>query len=227
MYIICGDNIPESSKRVEEIIQTKISAGQKIVRLDANNLKVENLRQELSPADLFGNSNFICLSGLLSANKKKSQTQIIDFLKKSDQSNLLLYETKAVHPATIKQFKNAQIENFKVSIDIFKFLEKLYPNQASQLLHQYQELVSKGAEPEYLFAMILRQVRLLISIRSSSSSLKLPQFALSKLRQQSQAYTLEKLLEKHKELYSIEANIKTGKTSADMTTLLENFLINL
>lgn len=225
MYIICGENIPESSKRLSQIIESKKKAGDKIINLDISSIKLETLRQELMPTDLFGNSNFVCLTGLFSTAKKKLQKQTIDFLKKNSFDNLVLYETKAVHPSTLRSFKSATVENFKISSQIFSFLEKLSPNQKSVLIAQYQQLLGEGNKPEYLFAMILRQTRLMISMKFSPSKIKLPAFVVNKLKAQTSHFSPNQLLNLHHKLYLIDTNIKSGKTQLDLNTLLENFFL--
>ena len=227
MIICCGENTLESSKKLQEIVASKKEQGFAIVNLDAQNTKIETLRQELMPNDLFGNSNLVCLSGLFSITKKKIQTQIISFLKENPPENLILFETKAVHPSTLRQFKNATIYNFKIETDIFKFLEKISPNTKGDLIKHYQELIKNKTEPEYIFAMVLRQIRLMLTYKTKPSSVKLPQFAVSKLKYQSQGFSLEKLLALHHGLYRIEKNIKTGKTSLNLETLLLNLFYEI
>ncbi len=227
MYILHGENNLASSKRLVELCDQQKNLGNKVINLDANNLKLENLRQELEPADLFGNSNFVCLNGLLSGTKKKSQEKIIQFLKTENYQNLLLYETKGIHAATIKQFKGAVVENFKVEVDIFRFLDKLNPTQKENLLTCFNDLLTKKTEPEFIFAMLTRQVRQLIIAKTNPKQLKAPPFAINKLKQQAGSFTLEQLLNMHADLYHIDLVIKTGKTQLDLKTLLTNFFLQL
>lgn len=227
MYILHGENNLASSQRLVEICDQQKSLGNKIINLDASNLKLETLRQELEPTDLFGNRNFICLSGLLSGSKKKSQEKIIQFLKVENLQNTLLYETKAIHPSTLKQFKGAIVENFKIEVDIFKFLDKINPNQKESLVASFQELLAKNTEPEFIFAMVLRQIRQLIIAKTNPVQLKAPPFAINKLKQQTSFFSLDQLLDIHEELYYIDLSIKTGKTQLDLKTLLGNFFLQL
>lgn len=227
MYILHGENNPESSKKLVEIIENQKSIGNTVISLESNSLKLETLRQELEPADLFGNSNFVILSGLLAGGKKKSQEKIIQYLKTENHQNLLLYETKSIHPSTLRQFKNATIENFKVEVDIFRFLEKIHPNQKNALLASYNDLLAKKSEPEFIFAMLTRQVRQLIIAKTNPKQLKAPPFAINKLKQQAGSFTLDQILNMHADLYHIDLAIKTGKTQLDLKTLLTNFFLQL
>ncbi len=227
MYILHGENNLASSKRLVEITQQQINLGNKVISLDANNLKLENLRQELEPTDLFGNTNFICLTGLLSGTKKKSQEKIIQFLKTQNYQNLLLYETKSIHASTLKQFKGAVVESFKIEVDIFRFLEKVDPRQKENLTASFQDLLVKKTEPEFIFAMMVRQMRLLITAKINPSQLKLPGFAINKLKSQAQGFSQDRLLDLYESLYKIDLGVKTGKTQLDLKTLLSNFFLQL
>lgn len=224
MIIIIGENTVESSKRLVEICDEYKAKGVAVNNFDQSELSLSKLRQELSPADLFGNTSFIVIKGLLSGAKSKNKDRLIDFLKKQTPQNVLLYETKNIHPSTARQFKGAVIENFKVELNIFKFVEKIIPNNSKSTLVAYNDLISKGAEPEYIFAMILRQIRLLVQIKTSPNLVTLPPFSQNILRSQAQKFTTENLLDLHQKLYQIEVGIKSGKNPLDLNSLLAHFL---
>ncbi len=224
MIILHGDNIVESSKKLNLLIEEYKSQGHQINSFDQSELTLGRLRQELSPADLFGTTSFLIIRGLLSGAKSKSKDKIIEYLKEAKPANLLLYETKAVHASTVNQFKGATIENFKVEINIFKFLEKISPDNTTTLLSGYNDLIQKGAEPEFIFAMTVRQFRLLIQCKSSPNLLKLAPFSLRALQYQSQKFSLDNLLDSFQKLYEIERGIKTGKNPLDLNNLFLHFL---
>ena len=224
MLILYGENTIDSSQRLVAICDEIKAEGTQVIFFDQSELTLGRLRQELSPVDLFGNSSFLVIRNLLSGTKSKNKDKLIDYLKKTNSASVLLFESKKVHPSTIKQFKGATTENFKVEINIFKFLEKITPGNTSSLLTNYQELLQKGAEPEYIFAMLVRQVRLLIQAKSTPHLLKLPAFSQRLLQSQAQKFTLDTLLNFHQDLYAIERGIKTGKSPLDMNNLLLHFL---
>lgn len=227
MFIIHGDDTAKSSNRLVEILKDINDKGMSVISLTADNLKLETLRQELSPSDLFGNKNFVSLSGLLSGTKKKSKLKIIDFLKHTKPDNILLYESKAVHPSTIRQFSGAIVDNFKVDSNIFKFLENIRPGSGVDLTKKFEEILESDVDAEFIFAMLVRQVRLLINSKDGSGTLKLPAFAVTKLKVQSNLFTMDQLLNLHKNIYEIELGIKTGKNNLGLKTLLHNLLLHI
>jgi DNA polymerase-3 subunit delta len=101
---------------------------------------------------------------------------------------------------------------------------------AASLLHQK---LGEGTDPFYLFAMIVRQFRLLIQIKelaeegqrppAIAKSLKLHSFVVGKLYQQSNAFTLEQLERVYEHLLQVDVDVKTGR--ADMVTSLD-LLVN-
>jgi DNA polymerase III delta subunit len=224
MIILHGENTVESSKRLVSISEDFKNKGVQVNNFEQNELTVGKLRQELSPADLFGNTSFLIIKGLLSGAKSKSKDKIIDYLKSENPQNVLLFEPKSVHPSTVKQFKGATVESFKVDINIFKFVEKVIPNDTKSLLFAYEDLIGKGAEPEYIFAMLVRQIRILIQLKTSPHLVKLNPYSAAPLKSQAQKFTTDQLLDLHEKLYQIERGIKTGKNPLLLSTLLPHFL---
>lgn len=224
MIILHGENTVDSSKRLVELTDSFKAKGEQVNNFDINELTIGKLRQELSPTDLFGNSSYLVIKGLLSGVKSKNKDKIINYLKTESPANVLLYEPKSIHPSTVKQFKGAVIESFKIDINIFKFVEKIFPHNSKNILNSYNDILIKGAEPEYIFAMIVRQIRLLIQIKTSPNFIKLPPFSVSNLKGQAQKFELDYLLKLHQDLYSIEVGIKAGKNPLDINSLLSHFL---
>lgn len=103
--------------------------------------------------------------------------------------------------------------------------------QAATLLHHK---LGEGADPFYLFAMIVRQFRLLIQIKELSEGgqrppaiaqeLHIHPFVAGKLHQQSQRFSLAQLEQIYAHLLDTDVGVKTGR--ADMTIAL-NLLIAL
>jgi DNA polymerase-3 subunit delta len=90
--------------------------------------------------------------------------------------------------------------------------------RAAQLIHN---LLDHGHEPLYLFAMIVRQFRLLIQIKelvsegldppAISKEIKLHPYPTRKLYHQARNFSLEQLEHVHRRLLEIDIQIKTGQ----------------
>lgn len=101
--------------------------------------------------------------------------------------------------------------------------------QAAVLLHHK---LTEGADPFYLFAMIVRQFRLLIQVKElMEDGLKPPaiakaagihSFVAGKLFQQSQHFSLAQLEQIYAHLLETDVGVKTGR--ADMVTSLNLFV---
>ena len=93
--------------------------------------------------------------------------------------------------------------------------------KAARLVHN---LLDHGNDPLYLFAMIVRQFRLLIQIKelaleglspqAISEAIKLHPFPTRKLYTQSRNFKLEQLERVHRQLLEFDVQIKTGQINA-------------
>ncbi len=227
MHIIHGDNTILSYKKLILLQEEYLRVGRTIISLDPSSLTLTQLRQELSPQDLFGNSNLIVISNLLSSAKSAKKEKILDFLESQNSDSLILYEGKAINLNSLRRFKGAKVETFKLETYIFKFLDLLKPGNTRNIISGYTKLVAEGSEPEYIFAMILRQVRLLIQTKTKYGGIKISPYAKKYLDQQASLFSLDKLLELHSKLYQIELGVKSGSNPINFESLLENFLQNL
>jgi DNA polymerase III subunit delta len=99
---------------------------------------------------------------------------------------------------------------------------------AAQLL---QQKVNEGMEPFQLFAMFIRQFRLLIQVKELADAghrppeiaktLRLPGFVAGKLHQQCQRFSMAQLEQIYDHLLEIDLGVKTGRT--EIVTALELF----
>ena len=110
---------------------------------------------------------------------------------------------------------------------MWSLLDQLSTKQKNKnaLLKRAKESInSDGAE--FVFLMILRQIRMLIQVKEGQS-LKIAPFMLSKLNKQSQEFSLEKLLSLHKQLYQIDQKQKESKGLLSLEAELDLFLFNM
>jgi DNA polymerase-3 subunit delta len=103
---------------------------------------------------------------------------------------------------------------------------------AARLLHQK---LREGADPFRLFAMFVRQFRLLIQVKELQEegsqlheiveTIKIHNFVAGKLSQQSKNFSLSQLEQIYAHLLEIDVGVKTGKI--DMTTALDLFVAGI
>jgi DNA polymerase-3 subunit delta len=111
---------------------------------------------------------------------------------------------------------------------IFDLVDALGGRQGKQAAVLLNRKLAEGTDPFYLFAMIVRQFRLLIQIRelgedglrppAIAQRLRIHPFVAGKLHQQCQRFTLPQLEEIYAHLLETDVGVKTGQ--AEMTTAL-------
>lgn len=219
MIIIHGENNIASYNYLSEIAVGQI--------YDASQLTLTKLRQLTQPQDLFGNTGQIIIKDLFSGTKSISKEACIKYLTENQDLSVVIYEKKAIVAATLKKFSKSDIKLFKIENTIFKFLDTIKPGSQSQILREYQKLLKNNSEPEYLFAMVLRQVRLLIQVKSDPKSLNLAPYPARLLTTQANYFDLNKLLDMHHQLYKIERGTKSGLLPGGLEMHLQHFLLNI
>jgi DNA polymerase-3 subunit delta len=110
--------------------------------------------------------------------------------------------------------------------DLVDAIGSRHGRSAAQLLHKK---LSEGADPFYLFSMVVRQFRLLIQVKELAENghspadiaktLKIHSFPAGKLHVQSKNFSLAQLEQIYRHLLEMDVGVKTGRT--DMVTALE------
>lgn len=196
--------------------------GMAIVSLEPSELDITQLRQYLS-AGLFGPTDALVIKNILSTTKSKSKEKILDLLKGELSDKIVIYESKNISATVLKPFGKHKIESFSISPIIFKFVDCLRPHNSRQILLGWKKLLDTGHEPEYIFSMVVRQVRLLIQAKSGPSYLKMAPYPKKLVMAQSDYFTLNSLLSLHSRLLEIDMKIKTGTSTLDLEHLLPSF----
>ncbi len=117
---------------------------------------------------------------------------------------------------------------FVAESSIFELVDAVgirHGGSAAQLL---QNKLNEGTDPSYLFAMIVRQFRLLIQVKElaengakpavAAKELKIHSYVAGKIYQQSHNFSLAQLEQIYERLLEIDIEVKTGQT--DLTTAL-------
>lgn len=227
MIIIHGDDSLSSYKRLSELLENRKGQGLEIIVKDGAELDLATLHQEVGGEDLFGGESVLVIKSLLSGIKSKQKDGLIGALIKLTAAEIILYEPKEISLTVLKPFVKAQIEAFNISPVIFKFLDVLHPGNTRVILQAWNRLLELGHEPEYVFSMVVRQIRLLIQAKSGASYLKLSPYPKKLLTAQAGYFTLSQLLDHHHQLYEIDKRIKTGLSSLPLDQLLLQFFYRI
>ncbi len=126
----------------------------------------------------------------------------------------------------------ALLSPYAAEASIFDLVDAIGNRNSKKAAQLLQQKHSEGADPFYLFNMIVRQFRLLIQVKevaaagkrppAISQELKMHSFVVGKLYQQSQGFSLPQLEQIYHHLLDIDVGVKTGRQ--DMTTAL-NLLV--
>lgn len=223
MIILHGEDANKSYGRLVAITDDLKSKQVEVVTQDAVDIDITNLRQELGSSGLFGASKCFVIKNLLNSTKSKNKDKLIEVLNQETGHEIILWENKGITATVLKKFPKAKIESYSISPVIFKFLDSLRPHNSRNVLLSWKKLQSEGTEPEFVFAMLVRQTKLLIQAKSDPTFIKLAPYPTRLIKEQSTYFTLDHLLDLYQKLYDIDVKLKTGLGGNTMDNLLVNF----
>lgn len=231
--LIHGDNTVTSRKYLTDQIDTLKKQGAKdLIRLDGKTLTLTDLRQALESKSLFSTDKLVVIERLLSRPRSKEKTQLINNLAKSYQlkatSSVILWEAKLATSANLKLLKSFSPQLFKTPKSIFTFLDALLPKNPKITLTAFHQAINQEA-PELVFYLLHRRVADLIVASDPKAFDKLPSapWQKSRLRSQSQRFSLQELLKLHHQLLHIDVATKTGKNILPLASQLDLLLAKL
>lgn len=226
MHILHGEHTIKSRNRLTELTQDARSKGQDVFRFSAKELTPALVEENLASSSLFGTEKIVVFEEVHSLPKSQKKDQLIKMLAAASDQPIILWEKRTLTPTMLKPFKNAKIEEFKLSSVLFRWLDSLgtSTNKTKQLQELHEIYVADGAE--FCFAMLARQVRLLISAKDDGQ-LKGAPFIVSKLRKQAHGFTLEKLLSTHKQLLQFDLAHKQSQTRQTLEQELDLLIYTL
>ncbi len=231
MFIIHGENTTQSRQALFELIQRAKSTEREVVRLDAKTLDLPKLEQQLGSTSLFGTEQFVVIEELHSLPKSQRQSALLKYLAESAAQNpdLVLWEKRQLTPTMLKPFATAKVQHFPVNKVVFQWLDSLSGTQETNAQQRTLKLFHQAATSDgagMCFAMLCRQVRLLLEVTEGKSS-SLPAFILNKARSQARSFTLERLLKLHTLLLQIDIGQKTSTNQLNFDRELELFLLRM
>jgi hypothetical protein len=211
MLIIHGDDQVASRQFLLETKQAEVIKGLEIIQLDGDNLTLSDLYQYVDTKNLLGETNCIAIEGFFSRRPSAEKKKITEQLVKWSTENLIFWDGKDIGVQQ-KEFDSKIIKKFDSPKHIWKFLDTL---ALSDL-----ELALENTAPEFVFTMLVGQVRKLITKGAG-----LPGWQAGKIKQMAKNYTDEQLLMMHRALLDIDYRQKTSAASYDLRIALELWVI--
>ena len=216
MIILHGDDETKSRQRLTQLIAT--SQASEIIRTEAKDLDLTTLNQQTNSLGFFTTSRLIVIYNPFSI----PNTKILDFLKDHQNDDFILWQDKTINAGSLRSFSQAKIESFKLNPLVFNFVESLRPNNQTQLINLFRQYLDKDESLEFLFAMLVRQIRMLLSPLDT-----VPPWQRTRLEKQAKSFSRSQLISLHHQLYNIDKAIKTGTTPLNLSDLILELLLSM
>jgi len=226
IYLFHGDHHLKSRNLLNQKIKNFKEENREVIRLSLG-FKIEDLKQALESASLFGQEKAVILENFFS-KKDNNQKEIASYLltQKDLLPELVIWEGREIPSRLLKKLPPSwQILLFKTPRLIFKFLDSLKMSTPQQNLTIFKECL-KNEEAELVFYMLIRQTKLLILAKEDLLE-KMAPWQKSKLKRQASSFTLKELLSLHRKLLEIDLKIKTGKTLMPLNCHLDLLIASL
>lgn len=222
--IIHGDDIVASRKFFNEEKSKKDN-----IKSFSGSYSLTSIMQAFE-GSLFDNEISIYIESLLDNKKNTEKEGIINYLStQKNLGNVYLWEDKEIPLKTLQVFKNSQNKVFKLPKLLFTFLDSIKPDDGKQLIILFHTILEQS-DPDFVFAMILRQFRLLLAVSEPDSIeeiKRLGPWQITKLKKQSSFFTEKQLLVQYNKLFTIDNKLKTGTLILTLTQAIDFFLCDL
>lgn len=197
------------------------------VRLDGKGLTVTDLETAIGTQELFASEKVVAIDRLHSLPKSKLKEQLLTWIVAHDAASVhtILVEEKLLTPTQIKLFGKSTVVTYKLPLLLFTFIEQIGVLPTATLISQFHSIL-ETQEAEFVFAMLIRQVRLLLSY-ISDGTFSGPPFAKNKLQKQAATFSLDKLLKIHAELVRIDYEQKTSRSSLTLPQEIDLLIARL
>lgn len=226
LTLIHGDHTLQSRSKLLELETTAKNQGATLQKIEAKALTESVLEEILGSHSLFAENKVIIVEELHSLPLSGKRTKLIEMLAHS-QASLILWEKRALTKTMVSKLNPQLVFEFKLSPVLFKWLDSLSgkietkKNQVT-LFHETLEI----EDAQMCFAMLCRQIRLLIQAKEGSN-LKGAPFMIAKLQRQSQLFSLSQLLKWHTALLDLDLKQKTSQTWQKLEDELDLLLLQM
>ncbi len=222
--ILHGEHVIASRHELTKRLVSAEANGFSVKRLDGKHLDVVSLEASLGTQDLFTPRVLVVIEDLFSLPKSKKKDELIALVHKATVE-VLLWEKKTLTATQLKPFAGAIILLFKTSLAVFGWLDMLRPGDLPRILRAFEKAVDQDGA-EMCFAMLCRQVRLLLQVKDGGQ-LKLAPFMIGKTQKQSSYFSMEQLLRMHQQLLEIDKSVKTSSSLLGLREQMVQLMIDL
>lgn len=207
LLILHGDDQIKLYARFQKFIETAKSRSWEIAYLD----DALSIKESLLASSLFGAQRFFVLRDIKRLGKSE-----IEWLKKHSSEiggNLVIYHEGYIPVGITKGItENVKIEEFKLPKIIFSLMDMIRPGNSVQIIKTLHKIIE--TEPvEFVFILIAKHMRDLFWAKTDLNSMPYPSWRSSKLKNQSDSFTLKRLQQFIDSLSNIDIQVKTSKAN--------------
>ncbi len=227
LTILHGDDEIAIHKELSRILADANAKGIQVVRVDAKGLTLPILESMLGTQELFASEKIVVIDRLHGLVKSKAKDELIDVVANSadGDTQIILLENKALTATMLKKFPTARTQIFKLPMLLFSFVDALGMQPHPRLITTFHQIIATQ-DAEFVFAMLMRQIRMLIAYVSDGSYSGAP-FGRAKIAAQAKLFTIEKLLGLHQALLAIDIGQKTSSSPLTLTQEIDLFLFGI
>jgi len=233
MLILHGEHEIKSRQNLINLVETARKIGKAIVWLDGKKTTLAELETSLGNNSLFGTPQTVVIEQLHVGVKSKRKDELISWLSQISvkntypQADLIIWENRSLTPTQLKNFPQAQIEQFKLANAVFSWLDHLTPGEVQKKtqLNNLQAAIS-AESADFCLIMLIRQIRMLIQAKDRCLPGMAP-FMASKLQSQANLFSQNQLIELHTKLFEIDRRLKNGLSPANLSQELEVLILKL
>ncbi|QQG41235.1 MAG: hypothetical protein HYV90_03620 [Candidatus Woesebacteria bacterium] len=208
IIILHGDDERKLYARLQKFIETARSRSWEVDYLDDVSIKIQEV---LSSTSLFTDERFFVLRDIKRLGKKEAEWLNKKYAELS--GNLIIYHEGYIPKNLLSSLpKDVKIEEFKLPVIIWTFLEHIYPGNSKQIISEFHKIIERDA-PEYIFTLIAKLFRDLYWAKVDPASMPYPAWKISKLKFQISKFTDEQLKYLIKRMSEIDIEVKTSKSN--------------
>ncbi len=223
------------------------------ILIEAEKVDLTELAQLFEGGGLFGETKYLFIEQLLTKRKKSSDFKdILTYLEKNAGENtIFLWEGKELERGTLNALKKAVVRTFKFPQTLFQLLDAILPDNNKTLIKLFHQTI-ETTEPEMIFFMLIRQIRILLALSSFVIPVKtgiqkrmdprirdddkeniideikrIQPWQKGKLEKQARLFEPTHLLDLYDKLFQIEVGQKTGTLNTPLVSAIDFFLLEV
>lgn len=222
IVVLHGENKVASRKALTEKIKFFQEKGGEVIRLNGKTVGLTEIKQACEAKSLFASHKLAVIEGF--------SPLIGNYLKDLPyETNIIFWEERKLTLPQLAKFPpQTKVYLFKIEPIIFKFLDSLSSGDNKRMLTLLLDC-NKVESAEMIFYMLCRQIRLLILAKDLGRRglTSMPYWMQNKFLNQSRYFSLEKLLNIHRQLVRIDYEQKTGRAIMPLSFHLDLLVANL